>query len=415
MPLNLLAKATEKSGVNVRRINPAEFKDFSTLRDEIVQFAPHFCLAQNDYAFEPHDPVLKELDHYLSESKIPTFVWYVDDPAHWGSYGSILKFSAPPFAEYRHYLYADREFADFFKQRQLPASHFMSAADEEVFKKSPETPLYDLSMVAHPGMPTDIELFTIQEVREMLVGQIFDAYYRFISRTQFYATQLQQGATHLDLKNALAQKFGESIFTFFSTPYRDQTEYSQSRTSLLQWMTALSPSDAPLMTTLLTGRADNLYSTGELIEIVHRLQKFNIHLFGTELWKKYFSSAYIHPGRLDSDELYKTYSASRINLCPTKRQFSTAVVERPLHVLAAGGFPLVDYRSDLDLIFEKDTVASYRSIEEAESKVEFYLKHDSDRLKIIDRARKTVLDRHTYRHRVDELIDIARTTFQVLR
>jgi spore maturation protein CgeB len=72
-----------------------------------------------------------------------------------------------------------------------------------------------------------------------------------------------------------------------------------------------------------------------------------------------------------------------------------------------GAFLLTDYKDNLDTLFEpgKEIVA-YRSAEECVELARYYLEHEEERQSIAQAGQARTLREHTYRHRMQEFIDI---------
>ena len=77
----------------------------------------------------------------------------------------------------------------------------------------------------------------------------------------------------------------------------------------------------------------------------------------------------------------------------------------------SGGFILTDFKEQLAEVLEPGReVVCYHQPEEIPDLVRFYLAHPGDREKIILRARARVLQEHTYRHRLQEMLAVLRRT-----
>lgn len=72
-----------------------------------------------------------------------------------------------------------------------------------------------------------------------------------------------------------------------------------------------------------------------------------------------------------------------------------------------GAFLLTDYKDNLNTLFEpgKEIVA-YRSAEEGVELARYYLAHEEERKSIAQAGQARTLREHTYRHRMQELLDI---------
>jgi spore maturation protein CgeB len=84
-----------------------------------------------------------------------------------------------------------------------------------------------------------------------------------------------------------------------------------------------------------------------------------------------------------------------------------AVNQRVFDVPACGAFLLTDHQGSLDGLFVMDTeVVTYKDKEEIPELVKFYLNNPEKRESIALKARERVLKDHTYKHRLEKVIDI---------
>lgn len=90
-------------------------------------------------------------------------------------------------------------------------------------------------------------------------------------------------------------------------------------------------------------------------------------------------------------EMPKVFNLSRINLNVSLRSIRAGIPLRILDVLACGGFLLTNAQSDLFLFFEDGTsIVTFQTLDEMKEKIEFYLCHESERMKIAEEGRKIV-------------------------
>lgn len=104
------------------------------------------------------------------------------------------------------------------------------------------------------------------------------------------------------------------------------------------------------------------------------------------------------------EEMVKVYNASKIVL----NLHSQGVVStnmRTFEVMGCGAFLLSDERETLNQLFKKgEEFASFRTPGELLELIEDYLKNEKERSAIAQRAQQAVYQKHTYRHRMEELI-----------
>jgi spore maturation protein CgeB len=92
---------------------------------------------------------------------------------------------------------------------------------------------------------------------------------------------------------------------------------------------------------------------------------------------------------------------------------SRAVNQRVFDVPACGAFLLTDYQESLDELFEigKELVV-YRHKDEIPEIVRYYLKNPEQRKTIAMKGRQRVLKEHTYKHRLNELINYMKDRYK---
>ena len=69
-----------------------------------------------------------------------------------------------------------------------------------------------------------------------------------------------------------------------------------------------------------------------------------------------------------------------------------------------GGFVLTDYKEDLKKVTSVSGEISYDSIEELNSKIDYYLAHDKERIEISKQFQDDVNNKFTYKKVVENLL-----------
>lgn len=105
-------------------------------------------------------------------------------------------------------------------------------------------------------------------------------------------------------------------------------------------------------------------------------------------------------------EMPKVFYLSKININITSRSIESGIPQRVWDIMAVGGFCLTNYQPELEDYFEigKD-LEVYHNLEELEQKVEYYLKHEEQRIRIAINGYKKVRGRHDYKSRLVPLLD----------
>lgn len=111
---------------------------------------------------------------------------------------------------------------------------------------------------------------------------------------------------------------------------------------------------------------------------------------------------------LQPSDACKVYNSSQVNL-NTHHQQSRAggLNTRAFEIPAAGGFELTDHVAGMEALLEPGReVAVYQSPEEAVDLARYYMKAEDQRRHIAEAGHKRVLAEHTYRHRMETLLDV---------
>ncbi|MCP9885136.1 glycosyltransferase [Synechococcus sp. ATX 2A4] len=109
----------------------------------------------------------------------------------------------------------------------------------------------------------------------------------------------------------------------------------------------------------------------------------------------------------DPVKLAQIYKEKRINLNITSLQFDNAVINRVIDIAGAGGFVLTDWRPGLAELTEVADSISYRSPEELNEKIAYYLdpSHDKERQEISEALHNDIMSRCTYQQTVSSVLE----------
>lgn len=118
----------------------------------------------------------------------------------------------------------------------------------------------------------------------------------------------------------------------------------------------------------------------------------------------------IHGDKTSPDLWTKIYTASKIILC---MHYSDPKGKIPCHqasprvyeALACGAFLMVDAQKDVVTLFkDREDLVIFRNVEELRGLLNYYLEKPEERKMIAGNGRKAVLNNHTYRHRIEEIL-----------
>lgn len=116
--------------------------------------------------------------------------------------------------------------------------------------------------------------------------------------------------------------------------------------------------------------------------------------------------------RIEPDDYNKIFNSSKINLnlhSSTYHQgvnpFGDFVNPRTFEIASAGGFQIVDYRSELSKFFKpEEELVCYRDIDELREKIKYYLNYPDKRERIARKSQERAVQEHTYENRMKEMI-----------
>ena len=103
-------------------------------------------------------------------------------------------------------------------------------------------------------------------------------------------------------------------------------------------------------------------------------------------------------------EMPRVFATSKINLNITLRSIISGIPLRVIDILGSGGFCLTNYQSEIAQYFENgESIAWYESYEDLFMKLDWYLRHDSERERIAKKGHEIVAGEFTYEKRFEEL------------
>jgi spore maturation protein CgeB len=118
--------------------------------------------------------------------------------------------------------------------------------------------------------------------------------------------------------------------------------------------------------------------------------------------------------RISTEDTAKIYTAAKVNLNLHSSTHHAGlnpdgdfVNPRTFEIAACGGFQIVDWRSELEGLFDvPQELAVVRRAEDIPQQVKFYLEHEDVRQAMAERARQRVLSEHTYVHRLASALNL---------
>ena len=144
----------------------------------------------------------------------------------------------------------------------------------------------------------------------------------------------------------------------------------------------------------------------ERIDLLETLaEKFTVDLFTH--YKEFDMPGLRNHGPVDyNNEMPHVFKKSRINLNITLRGIQSGIPLRAFDIMGSGGFLLSNFQADfLDLFVPGEDFVYYEDRNDLLQKVDYYLRHEDERAAIAENGHARTASRHTYRHRVREMLD----------
>ncbi|RJS85659.1 hypothetical protein CW713_01240 [Methanophagales archaeon] len=140
---------------------------------------------------------------------------------------------------------------------------------------------------------------------------------------------------------------------------------------------------------------------------------FKLEIFGGSEWKKAKQIIEAYAGRaVVGDEMLHEYRKSKIGLnihqdYGIKKTKKLSVNMRAFEIPASGCFQIVDYRDDIDELFEVEKeIECFENTKDLIYKIEYYLENEDERERIAEAGRRKVLKEHTYTKRMKEMLSV---------
>ncbi|MCR5674548.1 MAG: glycosyltransferase [Lachnospiraceae bacterium] len=148
----------------------------------------------------------------------------------------------------------------------------------------------------------------------------------------------------------------------------------------------------------------------ERVEMMRRLGEtgWDVRLYTKEKDQKtVIPGVRVEKGLEYDKEVPKAYYLSKINLNITLPSIRSGVPLRVFDIMAAGGFMLTNYQPEIDELFVVGRdLEVYHSFDEMVDKVNYYLRHEKERLQITLNGHRRVREEYSYGKRVGSILDM---------
>ncbi|MDB5036844.1 MAG: hypothetical protein JWQ35_372 [Bacteriovoracaceae bacterium] len=368
-----------------------------------------FYLINNLDLFFAHESG-REIEDRLLSKNLPLVSWHFESPHFCGRLAGVRRWFENTYPRGIYFLVTDTGNIQFFKDRALAVDFLPLGVDSSVAHSSHLKGKGVGADILYTGTP----FFKIASKINEGFQKIVDLHLDFF-RSKFWNIYQHGFVDQNDIDHKI-RELDAAIYpllrNFFSTLFNSTQDYQKAREDLLgqvaekNLFSSLAPYHFSFVPAL-----DVSYSFFELNVYLDRLIDHGLQIFGSEDWQPLLPRYSAPTMKLSHEDLLASYRNSKIVFCLTKRTQNHFVHDRVFSILASGGFPLTDHRDDLDLLFEPNEVVSYRGMEEAIDRAEFFKSNESSRMKIVEAGRKRVLSSHTYFHRAQKMLELVSRHF----
>ena len=135
-------------------------------------------------------------------------------------------------------------------------------------------------------------------------------------------------------------------------------------------------------------------------------------IYNASLVSRHYGNTVINNAMLGYSEWTRIFSAAKIVIIIHYQDENTPCYQaspKIYEALACKSFVLVDRQWDVFRLFEDGThLVGFDEIEDLREKINYYLRHPGEREKIAGQGYRKVLGKHTYKHRIKEMLSAIR-------
>lgn len=400
--LQALERGFLRAGAETLRIPITPLSSWNSVREAIEKFQPDFTLTHNYYVFERWSQG-PELETWLVDHEIPTFVWFFDHPLVTGHPAHIERVYRGELPKCFYFICIDSTFTERLRAQGYQASTLHLAADPDWLRQDPQKLPRDCAHeIVYVGKPFDL-------AESLNDDQLLEAFVLGSAEEVLAKLEERLGPQRLKELEAMAPALCHATQDFFSQNISTATAFQKARQAWEAKVRTTCPSESFNEIKIYEGRISILYSNLQLIRYLRSLLPLGLQAYGGSQWTSLLHGLSPQlPRRLSLTEMMGAFAHSKISFCYTKWQFLNAIHERPFLILACSGFPLTDHREILQEVFESDEIAVYRNPEEMLDLARYFLNNETARREIARRGRERVLRSHTYDHRAREILALVR-------
>lgn len=146
-------------------------------------------------------------------------------------------------------------------------------------------------------------------------------------------------------------------------------------------------------------------------EVLSHLREFDLKVWGNGWEKSSLSSSLTGGGGVNQEIMINIFNAAKIavNIHQESMVNGGGLNCRTFEILGSGTLELVDEREGLKEFFgEGEEIVTYKDGDDLRKKVRYYLEHPEERERIAKKGRELVCAKHTYLHRMREILERVR-------
>ncbi len=334
----------------------------------IEEFAPDFVLTVNGQGLDPH--CVAQLACELKE--VPFVNWYVDDPA----FRPASEFD--PQARFFSYVVFDQWYLEWLRSKGLRSIfHLPLATNPRRIRTGlacPYSPPAPVVFVGKAGTERS------RRIMRGLVGSL--------------------AGDPDDLRAILTVEVSRAAAELQRNPGMLILDYLQARSRTAAELEILGQ---PMVSNMVMAMIESEVSRHLRMGVLNSI-KAPLGVVGPDEWQGLLRKATLS-GSVPFPLISSVYGRVEINLNISTFQVRCGLNQRIFDVPAAGGFLITDFKEEIEDLFVIDQeVACYRSVEELNDKIDYYLAHPEVAAGVVRAAQNKVLALHTYEQRLGQLV-----------
>jgi len=146
----------------------------------------------------------------------------------------------------------------------------------------------------------------------------------------------------------------------------------------------------------------------QLINNIYAQYKVVVFGNGWRYWYRYFpelKNCVLSESAISISDLNKVYNQAKMIINFHSTSHDESISSRIFEVALSGGFILTDYRKDLDKFLPANLFPLFKTSKDLNRLIGEWLPKEKERNLISKKARKLVLANHTWKHRVEEILN----------